>query len=549
VPARAYPQVEPGAEALVDVSVGEVAAGAAAGEALRAARRRDAGVVRAGDAYVVREDLVRASRLGLEDLPAHALARPLPVVDVRTAEIAVRRHLAAGARYVVVADRRGPVGAVGAPAAGSMPGPSLGPRFERRLPPPLRALIAGVRAIAESFGVRVFLAGGTVRDALRGDEPGLRRDVDLVVEGDGLQLARALAGALGGATAGRLVEHERFLTASLSVEGVGRVDVATSRSERYEEPGALPHVLPAPIAQDLGRRDFTVNAMAVELASGAHGLLDPFGGRRALARRRLSVLHPLSFVEDPTRIFRAARYAARLGFAVDAWTLRAQALAVRLGAYPALSGRRLLTELELIVAEPGAPHALARLGRAGALRLLDSRYRFGRATAARLRDLAGGLAWSRGVGLAVPAVELGLLALVADQAPGVARAVAVRLGLEGERLGRLERARTAPPPAPAGAPGSERARRLRDRADVELAWLWLAGNAAQRAEIEWFVRVARDVRPLLGGEEVVRLGVPRGPGVARALGALRDARLDGRVRRREEEAAFVRDFAERREEG
>src|SRR5947208_468905 len=160
-----------------------------------------------------------------------------------------------------------------------------------------------------------------VRDVWR-EAPVSRRDLDLVVEGDGPAVARRLAQELGGT----LREHERFLTASVETPGAGRIDVATARTERYETRGALPRVMPAAIEEDLRRRDFSVNAMAIELASGAWGLLDPFGGREDLARRRLRVLHPLAYVEDPTRLFRAARHGARLGLTPDRATLAAQAL-------------------------------------------------------------------------------------------------------------------------------------------------------------------------------------------------------------------------------
>src|SRR5262249_42677625 len=155
----------------------------------------------------------------------------------------------------------------------------------------------------------------------------------------------------------RVTEHGRFLTASLRCASGERIDVATARSERYAAPGALPRVLPASIAADLGRRDFTINAMAVELG-GDMRLHDPHGGRADLRGRRLRVLHPLSFVDDPTRIFRAARYAARLDLAYDGWTSACQALALRLGPYGALSGTRIVAELERIVAEPQAEAAL-----------------------------------------------------------------------------------------------------------------------------------------------------------------------------------------------
>jgi tRNA nucleotidyltransferase (CCA-adding enzyme) len=394
----------------------------------------------------------------------------------------------------------------------------------------------------------VFLAGGLVRDALR-TEAVPSRDVDVVVEGDGLRLARALAAAAG-TPAGAVVEHERFLTATLPLPSGGRLDVATARSERYERPGMLPRVLPATIDQDLGRRDFSVNAMAVEVTGGGFELLDPFGGRAALARRRLTVLHPLSFVEDPTRVFRAARYGARLGLGLDAWSARARALALRLAPYPALSGARLLGELARMAAEPDAgAAALARLGHSGGLRLIEPRYRLDRATAVRARALPAALAWSHAHGLNVEPVELLVVAVLADQPSAVSGAALDRLGLRGAPRDRIAGALHAVAPAAAGARPSARAARWRGQGDLGLAWQWLAGPAPVRDEVGWFVGQARGVHPALDGDDVVRLGVPRGPEIARALAALRDARLDGRVSGEGDEERFVRAFVERREEG
>lgn len=540
--ARAYPQVDPGAAALIDTAIAATGASARAGAALLLARRRESAVVQVGDALVLREDLARAVALGLGDLEARELARPLPRVEARSSEIAVRRHLAAGARAVVVTDGPGMPGAVIA-RLDRTPAPLLGPRFSRRLSADAGALIDTIRRVAAGLAVRVFLAGGLVRDLLR-EDGAVPRDLDVVVEGDGLRLARALAGALG-APAGALVEHERFLTATLPLEGSGRLDVATARSERYDRPGALPRVLPATIGQDLGRRDFSVNAMAVALTAQGFELHDPFGGRRALARRRLGILHPLSFVEDPTRVFRAARYGARLRFRLDAFSARALGLAMRLGPYPALSGARLLAELAHVAGEATAGEALARLGRWGSLRLLDPRYRFDRLAAGRARGLRLALDWARSRGLGVEPVELALLTILAGQPRPVFDAGLARLGLRGAPLARIAAARDADLPRTGAARPSARAARLRGRDDLALAWLWLAGPAAVRREVAWFVEQARAVRPALDGDDVARLGVPRGPAIGRALSALRDERLDGRLSGRTDEERFVRDLVRR----
>lgn len=544
-----YPQVEPAAGELVRARIAAAPAGATVAAALGLARRRDAVAVALGRAWVLREDLARAAWLGLDALPARALARPLPVVAASASEVVVRRRFAEGAPVVVVVDPgRGPLGAVTASERGGPSGGSLGPRFPERLPGAAQEALAVLRRVAAASGARAFLVGGVVREALRTREPIATPDLDVVVEADALRLARALAEALGVAPGRGLVEHARFLTASVRTPAGARVDLATARSERYEAPGALPRVLPAAIGQDLARRDFTVNAMAVDLGTDGFDVLDPFGGRWALARRRLRVLHPLAFVEDPTRIFRAARYATRLGFRVDAWTARALRLGLAQAPYPALSGQRLLAELALIAREPRPAAPLAWLGAAGAFRLLAAGYRWSAAARACVERLAPTLDWARQVGLAPDPTEVVVLAVLAAQPPAVAGAALDRLALRGEPRSRIERALGAAAfQPPADRRPSERARAWRGRSDLELFAAVLRGDAAVRREVTWFVTRARDVRPALSGEDVIALGVPPGPTVARVLAGLRDARLDGTVAGDDGERALVRDWLERKE--
>jgi len=536
--AHAYPQVSLAATDLVDVAIAAAPAGVGVAEALVLARKRNAGLIVARASYVLRDDLVRATSLGLGALRAAQIARPLPAVDSGAGEVRVRRLLASGTPLVVVRGPRGVTGAVSGRLAGlRLADASAAGRVGRGLPAHVRELLETIGRIAEEQDGRAYLVGGLVRDLWRGATPS-RRDLDIVVEGDGPMLARRLAQALGGS----VVEHRRFLTASVDTPTFGRIDVATSRSERYESPGALPRVLPAGIAEDLRRRDFTVNALAIELSSGDFGLIDPLGGRLDLARRRLRVLHPLSYVEDPTRIFRAARYAARLGLSPDGATTRAQALALRLVPYSALSGQRIAAELERILSESQAGTILLRLGRSGAFRLLDPGYRFTAASRHRLGALAETLAWARGHGLDVDAVGLTALALADARPPA---ALFARLGFAGGPLAILERAHSSSEAlaarlAAAGAP-SGRACELRGCAPIELAWLWLTGDREVRATVDWFAGL--DPRVVsLSGDDVVALGVPRGPAVARVLAEMRDARLDGTLASRAMEEAHVRQW-------
>jgi tRNA nucleotidyltransferase (CCA-adding enzyme) len=550
-PGHRYPQVEPGAAALVDATVATAPPSLRVREARACALEARAEALQLGDrGIVLRADLERAATIGLDDLPASAITRPLPLVSARAPEVTVRRALVAGAPMVVVRDRRGIVGGVSSRSAlaGAI-GLSVAGRLSKALPAWAADVLASLGRLAGDRSMRAFLVGGVVRDVLRGNVLE-RADLDVVVEGDGLGLARAL----GEEQRASVIEHGRFLTASIRRLSGERIDVATARSERYEAPGALPRVMPASIGPDLGRRDFTINAMAVEI-DGDMRLLDPHGGRGDLRRRRLRILHPLSFVDDPTRIFRGARYAARLDLVYDGWTSACQAFALRLGPCPALSGQRIAAELERILADARPDHALRRLGSAGVFRLLDPRYRFTRSTGERLSALPAAMGWAREHGLDVARLELALVALLAEQPADVRSAALRRLGFTGEPLTRAGRAleishglidRLVDTPA-----GAQRGRLLRERTDLELTALWLAGEATVRSALEWWVERARGVRPVLRGEEVVELGVRRGPAVAEVLDRLRDRRLDGDGDGgdREAEIEYVRHWLEATKEG
>jgi tRNA nucleotidyltransferase (CCA-adding enzyme) len=542
--AHAYPQVTPAAVDLVDGAIVAAPAGLGATGASQLARRRRAEVLAAGPGrWVLREDAARADSLGLGALPIRRLARPLPVVAAHESEIVVRRHLAAGAAAVVVTRGRSPLGVVRhAPPPADL---SMQARLERSLDAASRTLLGTVGRLAADHGVRAFAVGGLVRDAWL-EQSAAHHDLDVVVEGDARGIARALADARGAT----LVEHERFLTASVVLPDGRRIDLATARSERYEEPGALPRVMPAVIGQDLRRRDFSVNAMAVELVSGAFGLLDPLGGARDAVRRRLRVLHPLSFVEDPTRIFRAARYAVRLGFALDAWSARCRALALQLAPYPALSAARVSAELERILADSGAGATLAVLARVGAFRLLAARHRTDPAMLTRLQALPATLAWARVHGTVGP-LELLAAALAAGQLPEVEAATLRGLGLSGAPLERVRAALAALPALRERLVGarrpSEAARAVREAGPTTTAWLHLAGDADARARLERLADREADGRTVLGGEAVLGLGVPRGPEVASVLSALRDARLDGEIRDRQGEIDYVKSWLQTKE--
>jgi tRNA nucleotidyltransferase (CCA-adding enzyme) len=265
-----------------------------------------------------------------------------------------------------------------------------------------------------------------------------------------------------------------------------------------------------------------------------------------VAARRLKVLHPLSLVEDPTRIWRGARYSARLGLRPDAGFRRALALAIRVGQYPALSGQRLQAELDLVMDEEDPWRALALLLSWGALRLWEVSYRVTGRSRARLAAARSLLRWARGAHITVDGPGLALLTLLFDQSGPIAARCVRRLAIAGGPAARLDtgaardlarRLACLSPRRP-----SRVAEALRPMPDGLVLGAWLAGGRAVRRDIQWFLREGRAERPRSSGDDVVAAGVPRGPLVGKALGLLRDLKLDGRVRTMDEERAAIAEW-------
>jgi tRNA nucleotidyltransferase (CCA-adding enzyme) len=381
--------------------------------------------------------------------------------------------------------------------------------LERLGRPPAVAALDGEEA--------VYVVGGAVRDLLLGREP---RELDFVVEGDAVAVARR--------TGGRVIAHERFGTATVLLPGA-TFDLTSARSERYERPGALPTVeLGASLREDLERRDVTVNAIALHLADGEltwHPL-----AREDLEARRLRVLHDGSFLDDPTRLLRLARYSARLGFEPEERTDRLAAEAIAGGALRTVTGSRLGAELRLLLREP-QPAALLALERNGLGRaLLGDAFAPDEQTIATAHELwPGGLAAlaaslggrhdaagggdPAGGGRAEIARMLDRLAFPAHDRDVVARAAAVEPAAGGTDLELWERFRREPAEAVAVAGA---------RGDAGAARRWLDDVRHRRLAID--------------GNDIVAAGLS-GPAVGEALDRAQRAMLEGRAPSREEQLA------------
>jgi tRNA nucleotidyltransferase (CCA-adding enzyme) len=378
---------------------------------------------------------------------------------------------------------------------------------------------AAGRALAELAQRRpgLWVVGGAVRDALLGLRP---RELDVVVEGDAAAVARELAQATGGA----LALHPSFGTASVAGPGTGRVDLASARRETYSQPGALPDVAAAGLEEDLARRDFSVNAIAVaagggELRSVPHALED-------LAEGRLRVLHDASFLDDPTRLLRLARYAGRLGFDPDEHTRLLAARAVRSGAPATLSGARLGAELRLVLAEDQALRSVGELRRLGLLETLHPRLRLD------ARALAGALELLPPDGrrdlLILTALALPLAVTADPPRGGELRAWLDRLEFPAADRDRVVTGALAVPRLIGTLALARRPSELRDAvggAPVEAVALAGALGVSEPAR-KWLLEV-RHVRLQIDGHDLLAAGVPPGPEIGRRLARALRQRLDG----------------------
>lgn len=366
----------------------------------------------------------------------------------------------------------------------------------------LRAQPCGARLLAALAGrADAWLVGGAVRDLALGRAP---RELDVVVDGD----VDAVVEALGGVARA----HDRFGTATVEADGC-RYDLARTRRERYPRPGALPEVEPAGLDEDLQRRDVTVNAIALsptgELRAAAGALDD-------LAAGRLRVLHDRSFLDDPTRLWRVARYAARLGFDVEEHTARLAAEAVAGGALDSVSGDRIGNELRLALREPDPLAALDAAARLGLIAPVDQER--ARRALALLPEADG-------------RPDLLLLALA-----GADRAALDRWGFPA-----LDRDRALR--AAAGAPGLAAAERPSAIADAargrppEAIALAGADGAAEQAR-RWLDEL-RHVALEITGDDLLAAGIPAGPEVGRRLAHALARKLDGQVHGRADELAVA----------
>jgi tRNA nucleotidyltransferase (CCA-adding enzyme) len=396
------------------------------------------------------------------------------------------------------------------------------------------------------MGYPLYVVGGFVRDLLLG-EPTL--DMDLVVEGDAILLARRLGRGVGARTR----SHKRFGTAKIILEGreaefgVPSLDFAAARLEFYPHSAALPEVERSSIRADLHRRDFTINTLAIRLDSVHYGqLLDFYGGEQDLSDGLIRVLHSLSFIEDPTRIMRAARFEQRLGFAIESRT--AELIENALPMLSRVTGERIRHELYHILHEQEPERVLCRLADLNALKQIHARLACDEETwkwFGQLRRAMAGRVWDvqpAEEGRPSPGLYLALLCYRLPREEMEAFAGHLKI-LRSDLTLLRQVADLKEAEAKLDQPDLSNRQiyaLLRHSSSASRMICWLCSRSERvRDRLKLYETELRHVRPVVDGEYLKSLNLKPSPLFSRLLNAVRDARLDGEIQTAEEEKALI----------
>jgi tRNA nucleotidyltransferase (CCA-adding enzyme) len=412
------------------------------------------------------------------------------------------------------------------------------------------SLLKGISALAKHEGVRAYLVGGTVRDLLLGAE---NLDIDVVIEGDAVAFGERLAHELHGT----IVSHRRFGTCAVTTPEHVKIDFATARKEVYAKPAALPTVESALLKDDLARRDFTVNAMAVSLADHEFGhLIDFFDGASDIARKTIKALHDKSFIDDPTRIMRAVRFEQRLSFTIDTHTANLIHKSIEKEIYKKVTEPRLRDEIILMLKEKGPFNCVRRLDSFKGLKVIHPYMRLHRELGAVFKAIDDACAWYQQHSPRRRSVEkwlIYLMALFEDVSSDGALYFCNKFELKrGERLrmmsykksGRrvlktLNSKRKILP---------SRIYRLLEPLSHEVTLLLMAASHSDigKGRIMEFFHKYNGMRPSAKASDIKALGVKAGPHFAKIMDKILMKKLDGMLTSREEELEYAKKLVKRR---
>jgi tRNA nucleotidyltransferase (CCA-adding enzyme) len=401
--------------------------------------------------------------------------------------------------------------------------------------------------IAADIGCEAFVVGGFVRDLFlyRQDE-----DLDIVIEGEGIAFARKYAELVGA----RIHTHEKFGTAVIIFPDGFKIDVASARMEYYKFPAALPVVEMSSIKLDLYRRDFTINTLAIQLNPDKFGtLIDFFAARKDIKEKIIRILHNLSFVEDPTRVFRAIRFEQRFEFTIGKLTAGLISNAVSMDFFRGLSGKRVFTELRLIMEEKSSAAAIIRLNDFNLLKVIHPSITLDKIFIALLKSVKEVLSWHDLLFLDEAYKKWVVFFLVVINQCNAKRTQEIcrrfELAPEYEKIFCVERFE-------ADRCGSwlERNQRVSDsvlyrklsgfRTELILYLMAAARKQAVKKSISHFFTDLRRTGLSLKGRDLKKMKLKPGPIYRQVLGAVLDAKLDGKLKTKKDEIDFARHYVE-----
>lgn len=415
--------------------------------------------------------------------------------------------------------------------------------YLKRLPREIKYLITLAKKVSKETKMPAYLVGGFSRDLILGAKDW---DLDITVEGNGIKFAENLAKRLNSG----LIRHERFGTATLILGNQLKVDIVTTRKETYPSCASLPVVSPGSLKEDLLRRDFTINAMAVSLFAGANQkLIDIFGGKEDLAAGKIRILHDLSFKDDPTRILRAIRFQQRYNFKIEPKTLRLLKEAINSGLLDKVNPHRMRDELVLMLKEKNPSGQLKRLCALGGLSFISDKLKPGKPTYDLFKSVNKEILWFTQNFPSHRQFDAWLVyfsALLRPLTLAQGNKITRRLGLSKQEKKKIVSCRKI---------NQRFIRRLKNkRIKPEQIFTLLkplsyeaiillrstSQDSAFKKHIADFLKIYNGVRLYISGDDLYNLGVLPGPRYQKILNKVLAARLNGKVKNRQEELDLIR---------
>jgi tRNA nucleotidyltransferase (CCA-adding enzyme) len=415
--------------------------------------------------------------------------------------------------------------------------------MQERLSERLMQTLYAIGQVAKDLTYEAYVVGGFVRDLFlyRTNE-----DIDIVIEGDGILFAKAYAAKFGA----RIHAHKAFGTAVIIFDDGFKIDVATARMEYYRSPAALPDVEMSSIKLDLFRRDFTINTLAIHLNLDKFGqLIDFFSAQKDLKDKAIRVLHNLSFVEDPTRVFRALRFEQRFDFTIGKLTANLIHNAVKMDFFKRLSGRRVFAEIRLLLEEENPTPAIVRMQDFGLLKVIHPEIDLNKNAVELLNAVKSAISWHDLLFTEDPYERWAIyfMALIRSFDLEASQEICKRLELPPrhehlvcrQRIS-AQRCVTAMEQNPPDNDALLYHQLHGQRTELILYMIATTRSTAAKKAISRYYNVLRQTQPILGGKDLIEMGLTPGPMFRPILEALLDARLNGQIETREDEIRFVK---------